>query len=119
MVVAAAPPHRAGVVSATQETGAELGGALGIAILGSLSLALYRSTLGPAPVGAGGASTETLAGALTVAQDVGGPEGAALADLAREAFTWSYVAAAGIGVVLLLAAATVLGAWARTGRIRV
>jgi DHA2 family multidrug resistance protein-like MFS transporter len=114
MVVAAAPPHRAGVVSATQETGAELGGALGIALLGSVSLMFYRAALGPLLPGTGDADTETLAGALTTARDAGGPDGMALAALARDAFTSSYVVAAGIGVALLLTSATVLGLLARS-----
>src|SRR5690606_17786240 len=45
LVVGAAPPERAGAASAIAETGAELGGALGLAILGSMGLALYRSQL--------------------------------------------------------------------------
>ena len=37
----AAPPERAGAASAISETGSELGGALGIALLGSLATAVY------------------------------------------------------------------------------
>lgn len=42
MVVAAAPADRAGSAAAMSETSAELGGALGIAILGSIGTAIYR-----------------------------------------------------------------------------
>src|SRR5581483_7654356 len=45
ILVAAAPPERAGAASAVSETATELGGALGIALLGSLGTAIYRSTL--------------------------------------------------------------------------
>ncbi len=45
LIVGAAPPQRARAASALSETGAELGGALGIAILGSIGLAVYRSRL--------------------------------------------------------------------------
>ena len=41
LVVGAAPPERAGAASAISETGSELGGALGIALLGSLATAVY------------------------------------------------------------------------------
>lgn len=43
LVVACVPPERAGVASGISETGAELGGALEIAILGSISVAVYRN----------------------------------------------------------------------------
>jgi len=45
LVVGAAPPERSGAASALSEVASELGGALGIALLGSLATLLYRSTL--------------------------------------------------------------------------
>ena len=42
LIVGSAPPERAGAASGISETAAELGGALGISILGSLGVALYR-----------------------------------------------------------------------------
>ncbi|MDQ3811470.1 MAG: MFS transporter, partial [Chloroflexota bacterium] len=48
LIVAAAPPEKAGAASGISETGAELGGALGIAILGSIGVAVYRGGLGRA-----------------------------------------------------------------------
>ena len=44
-VVSTAPPERAGAASALSETGLELGGALGLAMLGSLSTAVYRGQI--------------------------------------------------------------------------
>jgi MFS transporter, DHA2 family, multidrug resistance protein len=41
LIVGTAPPERAGAASGVSETGAELGGALGIAILGSIGTAVY------------------------------------------------------------------------------
>jgi DHA2 family multidrug resistance protein-like MFS transporter len=41
-IVGAAPPEKAGVASALSETSAELGGALGIAMLGSMATFIYR-----------------------------------------------------------------------------
>jgi MFS transporter, DHA2 family, multidrug resistance protein len=46
LVVGAAPAERAGAASAISETGLELGGALGIALLGSIGTAVYRSETG-------------------------------------------------------------------------
>jgi MFS transporter, DHA2 family, multidrug resistance protein len=45
-IVGAAPAERAGAASALSETSTELGGALGIALLGSIGAAVYHSDLG-------------------------------------------------------------------------
>src|SRR5262249_11803443 len=49
LIVSSAPPERAGAASGISETGAELGGALGIAVLGSIGVAVYRGHLASAP----------------------------------------------------------------------
>ncbi len=49
LIVESAPERRAGAAAAIGETGAELGGALGIAVLGSLGLAVYRGLGGSGP----------------------------------------------------------------------
>ncbi|CAM5572829.1 Major facilitator superfamily (MFS) profile domain-containing protein OS=Kitasatospora aureofaciens OX=1894 GN=GCM10010502_56540 PE=4 SV=1 [Kitasatospora aureofaciens] len=46
VVMAAAPTERAGTPSALLESGTELGGPLGMAVLGSVGTALYRSRIG-------------------------------------------------------------------------
>jgi len=91
MVVGCAPPERAGAASAISETGSELGGALGIALLGSIGAAVYRHAL-PDLAGLGipadglAAARDTLGAASDVAQHVGGAAGEALAKAARVAF---------------------------------
>ena len=45
LIIGAAPPECAGAASAISETGAELGGALSIAILGTIGTAVYRSQI--------------------------------------------------------------------------
>jgi hypothetical protein len=92
LIVGTAPPERAGAASAMSETGTELGGALGIAILGSIGTAVYRSEVGegvPAavPSAAAEAARDTLATALAVAEQLPEELGAALLGAAREAFT--------------------------------
>ncbi|MEP6640228.1 MAG: MFS transporter, partial [Chloroflexota bacterium] len=42
LIVGSAPPERAGAASGISETAVELGGALGISVLGSIGIALYR-----------------------------------------------------------------------------
>ena len=91
LVVGSAPPERAGAASAISETGAEFGGALGIAILGSLGMAVYRTQIAanlPAgiPPEIAHAAEETLGGAVTVAAQIGEPLGSALLEVANAAF---------------------------------
>jgi MFS transporter, DHA2 family, multidrug resistance protein len=47
LIIGAAPPERAGAAAGISETASELGGALGIALLGSLATAVYGSALAP------------------------------------------------------------------------
>ena len=51
LVVGSAPPERAGSASGISETGTELGGALGIALLGSIGTAVYRAESGGETLG--------------------------------------------------------------------
>ena len=69
LVVGCVPPERAGVASGISETGAELGGALGIAVLGSIGVAVYRDELaggraGGVPAGQTETAKDTLGGAV-------------------------------------------------------
>ncbi|MFE0189567.1 MFS transporter [Streptomyces sp. NPDC058989] len=92
LAIGAAPPERAGSASALLEAGTELGGALGMAILGSIGSAVYRGHMddvlpGGLPTPAADAARETLAGAAAVAGELPGRAGRALLAAAREAFT--------------------------------
>jgi DHA2 family multidrug resistance protein-like MFS transporter len=91
LIVGSAPPERAGAASGISETGAELGGALGLAIMGSVGVAIYRSELTdhlPAGVPAGAATVarDTLGSAVAVAERLPDQLGAPLLAAAREAF---------------------------------
>jgi MFS transporter, DHA2 family, multidrug resistance protein len=75
VIVSSARPERAGAVSALSQTGAELGGALGIALLGSLGTAVYRGLVAPAvpttlSPDMSAAARDTLGGALQVASQL-------------------------------------------------
>jgi DHA2 family multidrug resistance protein-like MFS transporter len=88
LVVGSAPPERAGTASGLSETSNELGAALGIAILGSIANAVYRSQLsGAVPDGvsshAASAAKDTLGGATSVAGQL--PE--SVLQAASEAFS--------------------------------
>ncbi|MFI8088661.1 MFS transporter [Streptomyces sp. NPDC086080] len=114
LALGAAPVERAGSASSLMETGAEFGGALGMAVLGSIGTAVYR---GEMPGSAPAAAHETLGGALAVAGQLPGRTGAALATAAREAFTHGMRGAAVAGA-LVFAGAAVL-AWVTLRRVRV
>ncbi|MFF8838821.1 hypothetical protein [Streptomyces sp. NPDC015130] len=60
LALGAAPPERAGSAAAVLESGQELGGALGMALPGSIGAAVYTAAM---PVSAPAAARETLGGA--------------------------------------------------------
>jgi DHA2 family multidrug resistance protein-like MFS transporter len=108
LVVSSAPPERAGAASGISETGAELGGALGIAILGSIGVAVYRGRLAEAlpagiPSEAAAIARDTLGGAVGVAAQLPAGVGTALLAAAREAFTL------GLQLTALLSAVVAVG----------
>jgi len=106
LVVGAAPRERAGAASAISETGAEFGGALGIAILGSIGIAIYRGGMDDAvpaavPPVQSEAARDTLGGAAEVAERLPDQLGATLLEAARDAFTQGLQVTAVTGAVLL------------------
>jgi DHA2 family multidrug resistance protein-like MFS transporter len=110
LIVGSAPPERAGAASAISETSAEFGGALGIAVFGSIGIAVYRSimaeTIPPSvPPDAAEAARATLGGAVAAAAQLPGQLGRALVDAAREAFMQGLRVTAAISVIGSLALA--------------
>ncbi|HEV7470821.1 MAG: transporter, family, multidrug resistance protein [Pseudonocardiales bacterium] len=117
MVVGSAPAEKAGAASGVSETAAELGGALGIAVLGSIGVAVYRSGVSAGlPTGvpdeAAQAARDTLGGAVGAAARLPGPAGTELLAEARTAFVdglqLTSAIAAGIAAVLAVVAAVAL-----------
>ena len=107
--VDAVPSSTSGAASGLSETGAELGGALGIAVLGSLLLGAYRSRLAEGPATAPlHAPSDTLGGALAAGKTMPPHDGTALADSARHAFTVAFQATEGAGALLLVLVAIVV-----------
>jgi DHA2 family multidrug resistance protein-like MFS transporter len=104
MIVGSAPPERAGAASGISETGAELGGALGIALLGSIGVALYRGGLATLPAGlppeAAIAARDTLGGAVGAAGTLPPEIADALIATARAAFVDGMHVAAAIAAVV-------------------
>ncbi len=111
-IMASLPLAKAGVGSAVNDTSREVGGAVGIAVLGSLASTFYRSSLDgslsmlPAP--AEDAARDSIGAALGIAQQIGGETGAQVAQLASSAFVDAFgiTTLASAGVVLMGAAVT-------------
>jgi MFS transporter, DHA2 family, multidrug resistance protein len=105
MVVGSAPEEKAGAASGISETAAELGGALGIAALGSVGATIYRGGIaGDLPAGvpdeAAHAARDTLGGAISAAAQLPEPAATSLVDVAREAFvTGLQLSSAAAGVI--------------------
>jgi MFS transporter, DHA2 family, multidrug resistance protein len=115
VVIGCAPPERAGAAAALSETGSELGGALGIALLGSLGMALYRHRMSDAlhagiPAHAVEAASDTLGAALAIGRNLSGDLGRELIARAQESFVASLrlTAVVAAAIVAGIALATVL-----------
>ena len=121
LMVGTVKPEQAGRASGIAETSSEFGGALGIAILGSIVTASYRGAMtgvvveGVAPQ-AVRVAQDTLGGALAIATTLPDPLGADLLDKAREAFVHAFQMAAGISALVALVAAGLAGALLRKAR---
>jgi DHA2 family multidrug resistance protein-like MFS transporter len=110
MIVGSAPPEKAGAASGISETAAELGGALGIAILGSVGVAIYRSVIAsglPDGIEAEVVASvqDTLGEAVAVAATLPDDVGAAILGTARDAFVSGMALSAAIAAVVALALA--------------
>jgi DHA2 family multidrug resistance protein-like MFS transporter len=110
LIIGSAPPERAGAAAGISETSAEFGGALGIAIFGSIGLAIYRAGIGEGiPPGvspqAAAIARDTLGGAIEVAGRLPDQVGLAMVDAAREAFVRGLHVAAAVSVVGTIALA--------------
>ncbi|WP_026381187.1 MFS transporter [Afifella pfennigii] len=94
---------RAGMAASVEEVSYELGGALGVAVFGSLMSALYtRAMLLPEDVAA--QARDSLDEALLLAERLEPLEAWQLASLARQAFEQAFVGVIGLAAFLLIVA---------------
>jgi DHA2 family multidrug resistance protein-like MFS transporter len=109
-IMSAVPEAKAGVGSAINDTTREVGGSLGIAVLGSVASASYRGTIDlqglPLPDPVATAARESVGAATVLASQV--PGGAEIARRAGEAFTSAFNASSLVSMVVVLAAAAVV-----------
>jgi EmrB/QacA subfamily drug resistance transporter len=113
-VMAALPRERAGVGSGINSSAQEVGGALGVAVIGTALSSRYRAEMAPllvghaVPLAAKNAILGSLGGALTVAHMAGGAMGKALALAARLAFVEGMDLALAVGAIVLAVSAVVV-----------
>src|SRR5882757_20957 len=110
-IMTTVPAHQAGAGSAINDTIREVGGALGIAIVGSLAENVYRSKLGSAlataylPQPVSHLATSSVAAADIVGKHLGGASGARLTAAAHTAFTTAMATGMRVSAVVALVSA--------------
>lgn len=108
LVMSGVPKSKAGIASAVNDATREVGGALGIGILGSLLISGFRDRLvlpASLPAAVGDIARDSLGVALEVARRIGGEQGTELAEAAREAFLGALRPTYLVGAGVLFAAA--------------
>jgi MFS transporter, DHA2 family, multidrug resistance protein len=115
MMVGSALPERAGAAAGISETSSEFGGALGIAVLGAVGTAVYRSEIeGSVPTGvpppAADAVRDTLGAAVAAGDALPGRLAPELVTAAQQAFTEALQVAATVSAAVVVAAAILTAA---------
>jgi EmrB/QacA subfamily drug resistance transporter len=91
-IMGSLPLAKAGVGSAVNDTTRQVGGALGVAVLGSIYTSIYGTQIAnqlqgqPVPADVLALAKQSVGGALQAASQIGGQAGQALAGAARSAF---------------------------------
>jgi hypothetical protein len=120
-IMRAVSDDKQGVASAVNDTSREMGGALGIAVAGSILAGRYSHELAPRiadfPATVRGSATDSLAKAVEVAGKLG-PQGSQLAEVSKAAFLTAMQASTMVMAVIVTVAAVLIGLWApgRDGR---
>jgi EmrB/QacA subfamily drug resistance transporter len=120
-IMGAVPDEKQGVASAVNDTSREMGGALGIAVAGSILAGRYSHELAPRlaafPAPVRDQATDSLAKAVEIAGRIG-PQGRQLAHISESAFLAALHASTITLAAIVAVAAVVIGVWApgRDGR---
>jgi EmrB/QacA subfamily drug resistance transporter len=120
-IMGAVTDEKQGVASAVNDASREMGGALGIAVAGSILAGRYSHELAPRlaqfPAPVRGPATDSLAKAVEVAAKLG-PQGNQLAEVSKVAFLTALHASTTVMAVIVAVAAVLIGLWApgRDGR---
>ena len=113
LVVSAVPAEKAGSAAALSETSGDFGIALGVAVFGSISNAIYDHRLASLatmlPPDLAAVARSSVAGAMELARHVRAPQSTVVVDAARGAFTEGLRVAAAVSAVVALALAALAG----------
>ena len=104
-IMRALPLHKAGVGSAVNDTTRELGGALGVAVLGSLVSSRFHSSIDGAVPGVPASATRSLGDALQHSATLSSGQGARLAEAARDAYVHAFDTTVLVAMVVVVIAA--------------
>lgn len=120
LIISSAPPERAGAASAISETAAELGLALGVAVLGSVAALIYRLNVTPSvpatlPPDLRRSVTDTLSGAQQASARLGA-DAPAVMEAAKAAFVDGVQAVSAISAAVCLVIAVLVAAVLWRGR---
>src|SRR4051794_13456906 len=86
-IMGAVPPANAGIGSGVNDTTRELGGTLGVAVIGSVFASLYATGFDSAPKELPlGAASDSVGAAFAIADHLGGTAGSVLRDIASAGF---------------------------------
>jgi EmrB/QacA subfamily drug resistance transporter len=116
-IMGSLPLAKAGVGSAVNDTTRQVGGALGVAVLGSVFNSIYTSSVTDAlsastlPASAIDAAKDSVGGALGVAASIGGAAGNAVAQVARDAFVDGLAFASRAGALVTLVGVVITLLW--------
>jgi DHA2 family multidrug resistance protein-like MFS transporter len=102
VIVSAVPQEQAGAASGISETSTTFGSAFGVALLGSIGTAAYRTNMSETSlVSFSEEANSTLSGALTTAKQLPVKAGFQLIDTARTAFVQSFVTVSIVAAILI------------------
>ena len=113
-IMGSLPPAKAGVGSAMNDTTRQMGGALGVAVLGSVLASSYRPAVQSSLQGLGlpdeavSVAQDSVGGAFQVAARLPGDLGATVIDAASQAFVTAFHSTVLVAAAVLLVAAAVV-----------
>lgn len=114
-IMGSLPKEKAGIGSAMNDTTRQIGGALGVAVLGSIFSSAYTagfgSSLAQLPAQAAVQVQSSVGGALAVASAIGGPAGKSLTQIATASFINAMDRSFFIGALVALTGAFVALVW--------
>ena len=116
-IMGSLPLAKAGVGSAVNDTTRQVGGALGVAVLGSVFNSIYTSSVtdglsaSSLPASAVAAAKDSVGGALAVAASIGGAAGNEVAQVARAAFVDGLAFASRAGALVTLIGVVITLLW--------